>query len=124
MWKPLTGEPYAGKPHVRFGGRGGAEPSLPLSSLAFNNCSFSTIHYQLSTINYPLSTINYQLSTINYQLSIINYQLSIINYQLFIVHYSLFIINSPRLPAEYNSAIVRPRWRVVSTVKVRAGVIP
>ena len=32
MWKPLTGEPYAGKPHVRFGGRGGAEPSLPLSS--------------------------------------------------------------------------------------------
>ena len=31
MWKPLTGEPYAGKPHVRFGGRGGAEPSLPLS---------------------------------------------------------------------------------------------
>ena len=32
MWKPLTGEPYAGKPHVRFGGRGGTEPSLPLSS--------------------------------------------------------------------------------------------
>ena len=32
MWKPLTGEPYAGKPHVRLGGRGGAEPSLPLSS--------------------------------------------------------------------------------------------
>ena len=24
-------EPYAGKSHVRFGGRGGAEPSLPLS---------------------------------------------------------------------------------------------
>ena len=29
-----------------------------------------------------------------------------------------------RLHAEYNSARVRPRWRVVSTVKVRAGVIP
>jgi hypothetical protein len=23
MWKPLTGEPCAGKPHARFGGRGG-----------------------------------------------------------------------------------------------------
>ena len=23
MWKPLTGEPYAGDPPVRFGGRGG-----------------------------------------------------------------------------------------------------
>ena len=32
MWKLVTGEPYAGKSHVRFGGRGGAEPSLPLSS--------------------------------------------------------------------------------------------
>ena len=27
-------------------------------------------------------------------------------------------------PAGYNSALVRPRWRVVSTVKVRAGVLP
>ena len=27
-------------------------------------------------------------------------------------------------PADYKSAFVRPRWRVVSTVKVRAGVIP
>ena len=26
MRKPPTGEPYAGKPHVRFGGRGGREP--------------------------------------------------------------------------------------------------
>ena len=25
MRKPPTGEPYAGKPHVRFGGRGGLE---------------------------------------------------------------------------------------------------
>ena len=32
MWKLVTGEPYAGKSHVRFGGRGGAEPSLPLSA--------------------------------------------------------------------------------------------
>ena len=31
MRKPPTGEPYAGKPHVRFGGRGGANPSRPLS---------------------------------------------------------------------------------------------
>ena len=23
MWKPLTGEPCAGEPHARFGGRGG-----------------------------------------------------------------------------------------------------
>jgi len=27
MWKLTTGEPYAGEPHVRFGGRGGE--SLP-----------------------------------------------------------------------------------------------
>ena len=25
-------------------------------------------------------------------------------------------------PADYKSALVRPRWRVVSTVEVRAGV--
>jgi hypothetical protein len=30
MWKPLTGEPCAGKPHARFGGRGGRCPFLPL----------------------------------------------------------------------------------------------
>jgi len=31
--RPLTGEPYAGNPPVRFGGRGGATaPFLPLSS--------------------------------------------------------------------------------------------
>ena len=38
MWKPLTGEPYAGKPHVRFGGRGGAEPSLPLFRALRKGC--------------------------------------------------------------------------------------
>ena len=32
MRKPLTGEPCAGKPHARFGGRGGRCPSLPLST--------------------------------------------------------------------------------------------
>ena len=37
MWKPLTGEPYAGKPHVRFGGRGGVEPSLPTPIQATSN---------------------------------------------------------------------------------------
>src|SRR5271157_599330 len=31
MRKPPTGEPYAGEPHVRFGGRGGPNPSRPLS---------------------------------------------------------------------------------------------
>ena len=31
MRKPPTGEPYAGKPPVRFGGRGGDKPSRPLS---------------------------------------------------------------------------------------------
>ena len=31
MWKPLTGEPCAGKPHARFGGRGGRKPfSTPI----------------------------------------------------------------------------------------------
>jgi len=32
--KPPTGEPDAGDPPVRFGGRGGQKPSLPLSRLA------------------------------------------------------------------------------------------
>ena len=38
MWKLVTGEPYAGKSHVRFGGRGGAEPSLsiPMRALPAN----------------------------------------------------------------------------------------
>ena len=35
-----------------------------------------------------------------------------------------FVLPSPLRPADYKSALVRPRWRVVSTVKVRAGVIP
>src|ERR1022692_4354004 len=36
--RPLTGEPDAGDPHVRFGGRGGDKLSLPLSHrfLCFN----------------------------------------------------------------------------------------
>ena len=29
MRKPTTGEPYAGEPHVRFGGRGGESLSYP-----------------------------------------------------------------------------------------------
>ena len=33
MRKLLTGEPYAGKPHVRFGGRGGRESfSTPITA--------------------------------------------------------------------------------------------
>ena len=31
MRKPTTGEPCAGEPHARFGGRGGQHPSRPLS---------------------------------------------------------------------------------------------
>jgi len=31
MLKPPTGEPCAGEPHARFGGRGGQNPSRPLS---------------------------------------------------------------------------------------------
>ena len=34
MRKPPTGEPYAGKPPVRFGGRGGRNPSRPLSVIS------------------------------------------------------------------------------------------
>ena len=30
MRKPTTGEPYAGEPHVRFGGRGGESLSYPI----------------------------------------------------------------------------------------------
>src|SRR5579862_946696 len=33
MRKPTTGEPCAGKLHARFGGRGGLQPSLPLSTV-------------------------------------------------------------------------------------------
>src|SRR5580704_7138333 len=35
MRKLPTGEPYAGKPPVRFGGRGGPNPSRPLSPSAW-----------------------------------------------------------------------------------------
>ena len=31
MRKPPTGEPYAGKPHVRFGGRGGETFPTPIT---------------------------------------------------------------------------------------------
>jgi len=55
MRKPATGEPYAGKPPVRFGGRGGLKPSLPLSGvfvvMAFDN---SDTFQKLSA--YPLSS--------------------------------------------------------------------
>src|SRR5205807_8181745 len=32
MRRPTTGEPCAGEPHARFGGRGGHNPSRPLST--------------------------------------------------------------------------------------------
>jgi len=44
MRKPTTGEPYAGEPHVRFGGRGGESLSYPIIERAVHmNCfdSFS-----------------------------------------------------------------------------------
>jgi hypothetical protein len=44
MRKPLTGEPYARKPHVRFGGRGGTTPSLPLCATV----SLSSLHSERS----------------------------------------------------------------------------
>src|SRR5439155_15337112 len=37
MKNPTTGEPCAGKPHARFGGRGGHKPSLPLSPKRINH---------------------------------------------------------------------------------------
>jgi hypothetical protein len=45
--KPLTGEPDAGDPHVRFGGRGSEKLSLPLSDMppAFAGCKL--LHYPL-----------------------------------------------------------------------------
>jgi hypothetical protein len=36
MKKPPTGEPYAGKPHVRFGGRGGETLPDPYRRLIRN----------------------------------------------------------------------------------------
>ena len=44
MRKPPTGEPYARKPHVRFGGRGGTAPSLPLCATV----SLSSLHSERS----------------------------------------------------------------------------
>src|SRR5699024_5750133 len=35
MWKPSTGEPCAGEPHARFGGRGRREPSPTPIKMAF-----------------------------------------------------------------------------------------
>ena len=43
MRKPATGEPYAGKPPVRFGGRGGQKPSLPLSVLLVEQNAFAAL---------------------------------------------------------------------------------
>ena len=40
MWKPLTGEPYAGDPPVRFGGRGGQK--------TFPTPIVTCLHYQLA----------------------------------------------------------------------------
>jgi len=39
MRKPTTGEPYAGEPHVRFGGRGGESLSYPIIERATANAA-------------------------------------------------------------------------------------
>ena len=44
MRESMTGEPYAGEPHVRFGGRGGPEEAIPtpikiLASLEYHLCA-------------------------------------------------------------------------------------
>ena len=38
--------------------------------------------------------------------------------------YPYHLTRRSHIPADYKSALVRPRWRVVSTVEVRAGVLP
>src|SRR6266700_6238495 len=44
MRKPTTGEPCAGELPARFGGRGGDEPSLPLSSFSRINQDMDARH--------------------------------------------------------------------------------
>jgi hypothetical protein len=53
MLKPPTGEPCAGEPHARFGGRGGQNPSRPLSGTEHRHSgldpesSFMRIRYRI-----------------------------------------------------------------------------
>ncbi len=48
MKKLPTGEPYAGKPHVRFGGRGGRKAfSTPIS----NSLTFKAVHRRSSNVS-------------------------------------------------------------------------
>jgi len=46
--KPPTGEPDAGNPPVRFGGRGGDEPSLPLSNVTSLRAALTSFRQSLS----------------------------------------------------------------------------
>src|SRR5260221_3319856 len=50
MRKPATGEPYAGKPPVRFGGRGGQKPSLPLSIYLLLRQRMQVTHQTFKTL--------------------------------------------------------------------------
>jgi hypothetical protein len=45
MRKPLTGEPYAGKPHVRFGGRGDESLLYPYLRTPFADNCFSGLDF-------------------------------------------------------------------------------
>ncbi len=50
MRKPPTGEPYAGKPHVRFGGRGGLRPfPTPISEGKLQNRDIPDAVFHLET---------------------------------------------------------------------------
>jgi hypothetical protein len=51
MRKPPTGEPCAGEPHARFGGRGRRKPFPTPITLG---CKFSSIFFALSVSPYPL----------------------------------------------------------------------
>src|ERR1022692_2189265 len=54
--RPLTGEPDAGDPHVRFGGRGSHKLSLPLS-----NDQFPAVAFALLDTNTPARRANPQV---------------------------------------------------------------
>ena len=53
MRKLPSGEPYAGKPHVRFGGRGGVAIPTPINTGRAKNPIFS--HARLTASNAHIS---------------------------------------------------------------------
>src|SRR5258706_11729956 len=63
---PLTGEPDAGNPPVRFGGRGGAQaPSLPLSGWRWRDTAvlcLELFHFEVPGFRIRLATYYYELA--------------------------------------------------------------